>query len=356
MKKVLNRIKIIFDYIGKCIIPLMPIFIGIGMAKIVTIILGPSTLNILHEDSKTLLVLNAAMDCGYYFIPIFIGFSSAKVFKTNQIMGALMGAFLLAPDYVECVENETALSFLNINVPLANYGSQMIPVIIAVYVMSIIYNFLDNHLYKQIKDIFVSTLTVLIMIPIVMCFIGPIGILISNFIVKMVMWLMSLGPLGSALMSCIVLFQLALGIAKINISIMILLLTMGPDPGFMYSLMVFDINLGAVVLAIYARNKDPKALTAGLTSCIAGVGDPCVFGYVIKDIKAIIPLCVGDFIGSYVGVSLGVKTFAVGSCGIFGIASTIGEGSSIVNALIGILIASIIGFTGSYLLHKNNAK
>lgn len=61
-----------------CITPTLPIMIGVGMIKVLLIILGPLVTGILSESSSTYIVLSFVADAGYYFMPIYAAVSAAS--------------------------------------------------------------------------------------------------------------------------------------------------------------------------------------------------------------------------------------------------------------------------------------
>ncbi len=86
--------KIISTITGS-IAPAIPLLAGAGMGKVLLLILTLSGL--LTEKSQTYQMLNLIFDTGYFFMPAFIGFSAAKIFKTNQFLGAFMGLVTVNP-------------------------------------------------------------------------------------------------------------------------------------------------------------------------------------------------------------------------------------------------------------------
>ncbi|VLA63762.1 PTS system beta-glucoside-specific transporter subunit IIBCA [Streptococcus pneumoniae] len=71
------------------IAPAIPLLAGAGMGKVLLLIL--TLTGVLSDKSQTYQMLNLIFDTGYFFMPAFIGFSAAKIFKTNQYLGAFMG-------------------------------------------------------------------------------------------------------------------------------------------------------------------------------------------------------------------------------------------------------------------------
>src|SRR5699024_7405931 len=77
------------------IAPVIPLLAGVGIGKVLLLVLSLS--GILAEDSQTYIMLKFIFDTGFYFMPAFIGFSAAKIFNTNQFLGAFLGLCLVNP-------------------------------------------------------------------------------------------------------------------------------------------------------------------------------------------------------------------------------------------------------------------
>jgi Phosphotransferase system IIB components len=59
--------------------PAIPLLAGAGMGKVLLLVLN--LMGVLSSKGQTYIMLNLIFDTGYYFMPAFIGFSAAKVFK-----------------------------------------------------------------------------------------------------------------------------------------------------------------------------------------------------------------------------------------------------------------------------------
>lgn len=352
MKKVKEIISKVFGKVAECIIPTLPIMIGVGMLKVVLILLGPTVFNILSETSDTYVVLAFVADAGYYFMPIFSAVASAEAFKTNKYIAGLIGAMLISPTFVELVEAGNPISIFKLPIALTSYGNQVISSVIAVFIMSYVYNCLDSFINENIRPIFVPLITIVVMIPICFCAIGPLGVFLGNKLVDLILWLKNLGPIGNAVMCAIIPYITIAGLGSANLSAMLLLAASGCDPILFFSNVLYNNILGFVTLALYLKNKKPETLTAAIASAVAGTSEPAIFGYVMNDIKALLSLTIGDFIaGLYVGIT-GVKAYAMASFGTFGIITTIGPESSIVHAIIAMIIGCVVGFVLTFVTHK----
>lgn len=360
MKNILSKVKdfisAIMSKVIDCLVPTMPLMIGAGMIKVLLIIIGPNVLNLISDTSDTYIVLSFVADAGYYFMPIYVAISSAHTFKTNRFIAALIGGMLISPTFVSLVESGRKLSVYGLPIASTSYANQVISSLIAVWIMSYIYNFLDSKSPENIRPIVTPLFTILIMVPIAFCVIGPLGVFLGNKLVELIMMLKNLGPIGNAIMCAIIPFITIAGLGGANLSAMLLLASSGVDPILFYSNVLYNCILGFVTLAIYFKDKNPETLASAITATVGGTSEPAIFGIVVKDPKALLSLCIGDFFaGLYAGI-MGVKSYAMASFGVFGIITTIGPDSSILHAAIAMVIGCIIGFVVSFMLHGKTDK
>ena len=353
MKKIKENIANIFATLADCIIPTMPILIGAGMLKVILIIFGPTVLNALNDLTPTYAVLNFVADAGYYFMPIYVGMSTAEHFKSNKYLGALVGGMLLSPAFVDLVNAQKELTFLRIPIAATNYGNQVLPSVIAVTIMSYIYDYLNNNIKGNLNSLLVPLLTILIMIPISFCAIGPVGVFLSDKLVDVILWLASLGAIGNGIMCAIIPFITIVGLGGANLSAMLILAASGVDPILFFSNVLYNNILGFVTLALYFKKKESNTLAAAITSAVGGTSEPAIFGIVMKDARAMLALCLGCFAGGLYSGITHVKSFAMASFGTFGIITTIGPESSIINAAIAMVIGCTVGFIACFITHSH---
>jgi len=356
MKKIAEIIKKIFGTIADCLVPTLPIMIGVGMLNVTLILLSPTVTGILTEDSNTYIVLKFVADAGFYFLPIFVAISSAKVFKTDEFLAGVAGAMLVSPTFVSLVNEGKELTIFGLKIASTNYGNQVITSIILIWIMSYITRLLDRILIDNLRPVFKPVLSIVIMVPIGFCLIGPLGVWLGDKLVELILMLRNIAPFGNAILCAIIPFITISGLGGANLSAMLLLSATGCDEILFFSNVIYNNVLGFVVLALYLRDKKPDTLASAITSAVAGTSEPALFGYAIKDPKCIISLCVGDFVGALYAGFMGVKSYAMASFGIFGIVTTIGPDSSILHAAIAIALGCITGFTLNFILHTNKSK
>ena len=352
LTKIKNTISKIMDKVIESIVPAMPIMIGVGMLKVALIVVGPLVLNILPYDSDTYIVLSFVADAGYYFMPVYMAISAADAFKTQRFLAALCGAMLLSPTFVSLVEEGKTLSVFGIPITSTTYGNQVISSIIIVWIMSYVIKLIEKCLSENLKPILAPLLTILVMVPVSFCLVGPIGVWVGNGLVKLIMALKDLGPIGNGIMCAIIPFITIAGLGGANVSAMILLASKGVDPILFFANVLYNNILGFVTLALYIKDKKSETLAAAITASIGGTSEPAIFGIVMKDIKALLSLSAGGFIGGLYAGLKGVKTYALASFGTFGILTTIGPDSSIVDAAVAMILGCTCGFLFCYLSHR----
>ncbi|MCS6109175.1 PTS beta-glucoside transporter subunit IIBCA, partial [Clostridium botulinum] len=182
-----NWFDIIIGAITGSIAPAIPLLAGAGMGKVLLLILTMS--NVLSDKSQTYQLLNLIFDTGYYFMPAYVGFSAAKIFKTNQMLGGFIGLMTVHPIWAQIVAAKKPLYFLELPVPLVQYSSTLITAILSVWIMSYIYKCVRKITPGMIKVFMEPMLTMLITGPLVFLLIGPFSNWISQGIGFIAMWL-----------------------------------------------------------------------------------------------------------------------------------------------------------------------
>ena len=352
MKKISGYIRKAFSTLADCIIPTLPMMIGVGMIKLFLIILSPMVLNVLSYDSSSYIVLSFVADAGYYFLPIFIAISAADVFKTNRYVAGALGGMLLSPTFIEYVESGESLSVFSLPVTMTNYGSQILPSVLIVWLFSYIYNFLDSHINEKIKSVFVSFLSILIMIPVSYCLVGPIGVWLGKLLIKLIDLLFGLGPIGAGIYCALLPFICILGVGGVNLTICVSILAQGPDPNCFYPCVMYNVLLGVVVFVFYLKSKDNDAIATSITATVAGISEPALFGVVVKHTYLLIPLCLSCFVSGFMCSLFNIYSYAMTTQSVFGILATIGEKTPFIYSLITMAVGTIIAIISTFITLK----
>ncbi|MDR4288178.1 PTS beta-glucoside transporter subunit IIABC, partial [Bacillus thuringiensis] len=84
--------------ISSLFMPLLGVMTGAGMLKGLLVLFG--VLGWVKQGTGTYMILNAAADALFYFLPILLGFTAGKTFKINPFVGAVTGGALVYPSMV----------------------------------------------------------------------------------------------------------------------------------------------------------------------------------------------------------------------------------------------------------------
>ncbi|WP_427814718.1 PTS transporter subunit EIIC (plasmid) [Enterococcus sp. 22-H-5-01] len=341
----------ILDAMVGSITPALPAIICAGMIKMILMILGPAMIGLLSMESGTYQVLNFVGDAGFYFLPVFLGYTSAKKFSTNPIIGMLMGSVLIAPSFMDSVANGTALTIFRLPVTPVNYSSTVIPIILIVWIMSYVEKFFDTYIPNSFKMIFVPVLTVLVMIPLAFVVLGPIGSIFGNYISAFLLWTHQVfGPLGIGLIAAVFALLIVTGMHHaINMAVLVTMASTGYDEVVFVAVAPVVIAIAAAALAFALKSKQLENRSLGFSSfvlqVIGGIAEPTLYGIMIPYVRPFIAEAIGAFCGAVYMGFMHVKFYALTGSNIFILAGFIHEDSTnFVHAVIGCTIAFVVTF------------
>lgn len=348
----------IIDGLAGSLVPTLPIMIGAGMLKVIVILCEMA--GILSAGMPTHTVLTFAADAGFYFLPIFLGATAATKFKTNMGLGMLIGAILLHPTFIGNVTNNVGMSIFGIPIYAANYANSIFPVIMAVYVMSYVEKFFRKIAPEAIKVLFVPLATMLVMLPLTLCLIGPAGAFLGVYLAQGIMWLYGkVGFFGVALLSSIYPLLILTGMHGALVPYMFQsFATFGYEPIVCTACVISNIGQGAAAAAVAVKSKDKTlkstAASSAITAVVGGVTEPALFGVNIRFKTPLYACMAGNFIGA--GFAALMKSYAYafsGSAGIFGLAGFVGPTSmNLIYMAIGMLMTFVSTFIITLVIYK----
>jgi PTS system beta-glucosides-specific IIC component len=261
-------------------------------------------------------IMLAIFQAAFTFLPIYIGYTLASQLKMQPIMGAFLGALLVCPK----INGVKGLSFLNIPIPQVSYGSTIIPIVLGVVLMY----FVDKLLKKIIPEAIVffakPLLTMIIVAPIELIVLGPMGTELSGAIGKACIWMGNvLGfvaqPILAAVYPYMVMFGLDKALAPISIN---LIATVGYNNITGCMGFVSNLCIGASALAVATtikNNKSQKGLLASFgVTALCGVTEPAFYGGLISRPRALVGTAIGAVCGGLVAGIFGLRLFVQGGC------------------------------------------
>ena len=343
---------VIIGTISECVFPIFPIFVGAGIIKMLATILGPNLLNLFSAESDVLTLLNFVGDAGFYYFPVFVAWTAAKRFNTSIPIALFLSTVLVHPTLVGLVTEGTKFTVFGIPMTLVKYSNQLLPSILMVWILSYVYKYIDKICPKSVKIAVVPLCTVLIMLPITLCLLGPIGSYCGILIAMFANWLVStVGPLAVGLIGGLWYVLVGLGMDKALVPVILnQFANYGYDNLFWLSAIVATYALIGVAIAYAIRSKkEERAMNTSnaITLILGGVSEPTIFGCIFRFKKAMAWLFIGGFIGGIIASILNVKAYTIGTGNfLFFTVCAGGDGSSLVPAI----IACVIAFSVSFIL------
>lgn len=355
----LSILTAIVDAVSGSVVPLLPLMLGAGLIKVVGVI--GTTIGLLGTDSSTYRILAMAGDAGFYFMPIFVASTAAKKFKTNAALAMLLCSVLLLPDFISTVSAGEAMSIFGLPIYNASYANTIFPAVMIVYVMSFVNRFFAKHSPGSIRALIEPLGTMVVMLPLSVCVIAPLGAMISNGLAGVIIWMNNtLGFLGIAILAALYPVMIIAGIHSALGPIAFANLTnAGNEARIFPANYIANFNQGAAALAVglKTKNKDLKATatTCGITALAAGVTEPTLFGICLRFKKPLYASMVGGFVGAaYLGISNVTMYLLSGSPGLLGIIGFVGENPmNVVHMIIGSVLGMVTTFVLTFIMFKD---
>jgi PTS system beta-glucosides-specific IIC component len=237
----------------------------------------------LNPESQTYVILAAAADALFYFLPLFLAITAARRFKANQFTAMAIAGALVYPSIVELAAAGAPVSFAGIPVVMMNYTSSVIPIIVAVWLQGYLERFLNQVLPAALRNFATPLLTILIMVPLILMTVGPVTTFAALAISAGVNAAFGFAPwLAGAIMGgfwqVFVLFGLHWGLVPIitnDLATQGYSLLTGP-------LLSAVLAQAAATLAVFVRTRNAArrevAGPAALSGFLAGITEPGIYG------------------------------------------------------------------------------
>jgi len=352
-----NPASILIKTIADIFVPILPALIAGGMMMALNNVLTAEGL----FGSQSLVqrwprlgdyanLINMISSGAFAFLPILVGYSSAKRFGGNVYLGAAMGAAMVSTSLLPAssMSDETArVNFWNYQATISNaadhwtlfgmhidkigYQSMVIPVLCVTWILSVIEKWLHKRL-SGTTDFLLTPLTTLLLTGfLAFVVIGPITREMSNWITDGLAWTYNtLGAIGGAFLgmtySPIVVTGLHQSFPAVELPLIAEMNNGGPGSFIFPIASMANVAQGAAALAVSFKTRDAKmkALAgAGGASAVVGITEPAIFGV---NLRLRWPFFIGIGVASLGGAAvalLHIHSQALGAAGFMGFASIV---------------------------------
>ena len=350
--------------LGDVFVPIIPAIVASGFLMGIMNALDFMNTNgfISIDTSGSIYVFaNLFSNAAYTFLQILIAFSAAKAFGGNPYLGAVIGMIMISPSLqnaytvaTEGVQATQSVFFGLYDIDMVGYQGHVIPVVIAVWLMS----FIEKRLHKivpEVLDLFVTPLvSVFVTGYLTLAAIGPVFVWAENAILDGIQWLLTLPfGLGSLVMGGLYAPTVVTGIHQMYTTIDLGQIAQYGVTYWLPLASAANVAQGAAALAVAVKSRDKKIKSLALPSSLSafmGITEPAIFGVNLRFFKPFIAGCIGGGCGALYAsvVHLGAK--GTGVTGIFGILLCLEQP---VQYLIEMLIAVGVAFVISFIIYKD---
>ncbi|WP_418552655.1 PTS transporter subunit EIIC [Longibaculum muris] len=352
----------IFSSISAIFAPLLPALAGSGILRGLLIL--AVQLGFIAEDSGTYAILFASSMAVFYFLPVLLAFTSARRFGASPYISALIGAALLHPNFLALMGNSgngVTTSFFGIPAVLMDYNSTVVPIILSIWAFSYLYKWLDKNVPETLKLVIVPLVSLIVMVPLTVIVIGPIGVYSGEAIANVVNWLIERSGVLTGILigggwSVLVSFGVHWAVNPIMINNI-------SQFGYDYICpLTFACNFAVIgtAIGVYFKARDKKlkgfALTGVITVALSAIIEPTLFGMLVKNKKLFLAQIIAGAVGgAYLGLMKVVtNAFVFGSVTTF--PAFIENNANIINGVIGLAISVIVGAVLGYIFTNKEDK
>lgn len=329
----------------------------------------------LSDSSTTYVIINGIGDTVFYYLPAFLGYTTAKRFGGSPFLGLAIGLALVYPNILS-LSSAKSISVLFANTPfelnvtatimgiptvVVDYSSSVFPVIVSVILSVYVEKVLKKISPSVVKSFLPATITLLVMVPLTLIIIGPIVSVLSSWIATLIANFYEFSPI----------------IASIVIAFAWQLLIMFGLHGMIFPLIFMNLGMygfdtifpaafpcsftqvaSCFALAFLEKNVDKKSISmSAAISAVFGITEPAIYGVTLPNKKAFIATLIGSACGGLVVGFAKIKMYVMGGMGIVGFLNYIspnGDFSQLICVVLAVVVSMVVTVVLTILLNKGS--
>ncbi len=324
--------------VGDVFVPILPAIVASGlMMGLVEALAKIPGLGFANSDWFAF--LDTVANTAFAYLPVIVAVSAARVFGGNLFLGAVIGLLMIHSAFLNGwnVGSADAInSFFGVTdgvipkwhlignvvaIRRAGYQGHVIPVIIAVWFMSIVEKWLHKHVPEMI-DLFVTPLcTVFATAFVTLWIIGPIFAQLESWVLIGAEKLVS-NPVGSGIMGAIYPWTVVMGLHHMyNVIEAGMLSVEGGLNTWMPIASAANFAQFGACLAVGLKAKNAKTKSVAIPSALSaslGITEPAIFGVNMRFFKPFISGMIGGAVGALVAAFMKIGASAYGVTGLPG--------------------------------------
>lgn len=347
--------------LGDVFVPILPAIVASGLMMGLVEALGKAMPAFAGSDWYGILDLFA--NTAFTFLPILIAVSAARVFGGNIFLGAVIGMIMIHPTLINAWSVASmggadipVWHLLGFPIRQVGYQGHVIPVVIAVWVMSKLEQWLHKHVPEMI-DLFVTPLcTVLITGFLTLGIIGPVFAAAEEYVLTFAQWIITVGyGVGAMIMGAIYPLTVVCGIHHMYNVIEAGMLSAADGLNtWMPIASAANFAQGAACLAVGLKAKNYKTKSVAIPSALSaalGITEPAIFGVNLRFMKPLVCGMIGGGAGALVGSIFHIGATSYGVTGIPGFLITLDH---TVQYAIVLAVAFVVAFGLTWIVWKED--
>ncbi|MDR9802089.1 PTS system trehalose-specific EIIBC component [Bacillus paralicheniformis] len=374
-EKNMNPLQRAVKTLADIFIPILPAIVTAGLLMGINNILtaqdiffsGKSIVEVYPEWADLANMINLIAGTAFAFLPALIGWSAVKRFGGNPLLGIVLGVMLVHPDLLNAwgygaAEQSGEIPVWNLfglEVQKVGYQGQVLPILLASYLLAKIERFLTKRTPESIQLLVVAPITLLVTGFASFIVIGPITFAFGNVLTSgLIAVFEQFAVLGGLLYGGLYAALVITGMHHTFLAVDLQLIGSKLGGTFLWPMLALsNIAQGSAALAMMFIVKDEKQKGLSLTSGISaylGITEPALFGVNLRyRFPFVIAMISSGIAGMFIS-SQGVLASSVGVGGVPGIFSIMSQYWGAF--AIGMAIVLIAPFAGTYLYAKLKMK
>lgn len=332
----------VLAFISGCVTPSLPILIGSGLISAILALC--TNFGIMDKEGSTYVLLNTLANTAFTYLPVMVAIAGARRLKTNEYLAA----FIMLALCSGAVSGVADLTIFGLPVTTVKYTSNIIPALLMVPVMAQLDKLILKFSPEAIKSIVRPFILAMVMFPLTLVVLGPIGTVIGTVLANFCVWVTSFGGLSMAILSALHPLLVMVGMHTVITPLIVNeIATVGSSLLFSKALAA-NLAIGGAALAVGVKAKKPENKQAGISTGITAllsVTEPAVYGCLVRLKKPFVSSIIASAItGVFIGI-FDIRAYATASTSFLTLPIFMGgEMSNFYLACAAAVIATILGF------------
>ena len=345
-ESVWNRV---LAYISGSITPALPVLIGSGMISAILALCA----NLFKVDTSgsTYQLFNTLANAAYSYLPVMVAFAAARRLKTNEYVAA----FIILALCSGSISGASGLTVFGLPVTSVKYTSNIVPALLMVPVMAFCDRYVVKYSPKAIVSIVRPTVLAVVMFPLTLLLLGPVGTWIGSILANFCVWITSFGGISMVILSALHPLLVMVGMHTVITPLIVNEITTYGSSLLFSKALAGNLAIAGAALAVGVKAKKTENKTAGLSTGITAllsVTEPALYGVLIRLKKPLIGALIGAAItGLFIGI-FDIRAYATASCSFLTLPIFMG-GDSMRNfylAVVAAVMATVLGFVATWII------